>query len=153
MEASEPPRFLVWAIRDPTTDPLDRVQVIKGWTEQGAHHEDVYDVACSSGATVDGDSHRCSDNGAAVDLVTCSTQEGQGASELEALWEDPQLRSEPARLLLRPRPAEPHLSLVDLGRDPGGSSAEARPAGHDPGAGLVLADLVRAWRGRRGLTE
>ena len=84
-----PPRFLVWAIRDPTTDPLDRVQVIKGWTEQGAHHEEVYDVACSSGSTVDSASHRCSDNGAAVDLVTCSTQEGEGASELEAHWQDP----------------------------------------------------------------
>ena len=84
-----PPRFLVWAIRDPTTDPLDRLQVIKGWTEQGAHQEKVYDVACSAESTVDGDSHRCSDNGAAVDLLTCSTQEGEGASELEAHWQDP----------------------------------------------------------------
>ncbi len=83
------PRFLVWALRDPTTDPLDRLQVIKGWTEEGAHQEKVYDVACSAESTVDGDSHRCADNGATVDLTTCSTHEGQGASELEALWEDP----------------------------------------------------------------
>ena len=83
------PRFLVWAVRDATTDPLDRLQVIKGWTEDGAHQEKVYDVACSAGSTVDGDSHRCSDNGAAVDLTTCATQEGQGASELEAHWQDP----------------------------------------------------------------
>ena len=84
-----PPRFLVWAVRDPTTDPLDRLQVIKGWTEEGAHQEKVYDVACSAESTVDGASHRCADNGAAVDLATCSTQEGKGASELEAHWQDP----------------------------------------------------------------
>ncbi len=83
------PSFLVWAVRDPTTDPLDRLQVIKGWTEEGAHQEKVYDVGCSAGATVDGDSHRCADNESAVDLTTCSTEEGQGAAELEALWQDP----------------------------------------------------------------
>ncbi len=36
--ADRAPRFLVWAMRDPASAPLQRVQVIKGWVEgrQGA---------------------------------------------------------------------------------------------------------------------
>ena len=82
------PRFLLWATRDPAAAPLARLQVIKGWTADGAKRERVYDAACSDGSTP-GDAHRCPDNGARVDLSTCATTEGRGASELEAFWQDP----------------------------------------------------------------
>ena len=36
-----------------------RLQVIKGWLENGAPRERVYDVACSDGLTPDPDSNRC----------------------------------------------------------------------------------------------
>mgnify|MGYP006239862313 FL=1 len=35
----ESPRFLVWAISDPLGAPLQRVQIIKGWLEEGEHRE------------------------------------------------------------------------------------------------------------------
>ena len=82
------PRFLLWATRDPAAAPLARLQVIKGWTADGAKQERVYDAACSDGSAPD-DIHRCPDNGARVDLGTCATTEGRGASELQALWLDP----------------------------------------------------------------
>ena len=82
------PRFLLWATRDPAAAPLARLQVIKGWTADGAKRERVYDAACSDGSTPD-DAHRCPDNGARVDPSTCATTEGRGASELEAFWQDP----------------------------------------------------------------
>jgi hypothetical protein len=41
------PSFLVWAMRDPLAAPLQRLQVVKGWINEGATNETVYDVACS----------------------------------------------------------------------------------------------------------
>ncbi|MEE2777371.1 MAG: DUF3604 domain-containing protein [Acidobacteriota bacterium] len=82
------PSFAVWALRDALAAPLDRVQIIKGWSSDGATDERVYDVACSDGAAVDPDTHRCPDNGASVDLATCEPS-GGGADELKATWSDP----------------------------------------------------------------
>ena len=47
------PTFLTWAVADPNTAQLQRVQIIKGWLEDGEHQEQVYDVACSDGLSVD----------------------------------------------------------------------------------------------------
>ncbi len=84
-----PPQFAVWALRDPMTARLQRVQIIKGWTQDGETHEQVYDVACSDGLQVDTDSNRCPDNGALVDMETCAITDDVGANELKAVWTDP----------------------------------------------------------------
>jgi len=52
-----------------------------------ADGEEVFDVACHGG-TPDPETHRCPDNGAGVDLATC-TPTGEGAGELVTLWRDP----------------------------------------------------------------
>src|SRR5438128_3393618 len=38
------PTFVVWAVKDPTSGNLDRIQIIKGWTKSGQSFEKVYDV-------------------------------------------------------------------------------------------------------------
>ena len=83
------PSFLVWATQDPDTAPLQRLQIIKGWIEDGEPAERVYDVACSDGGDVEPRTHRCPDNGAAVDLATCAISGDKGAPELKSLWLDP----------------------------------------------------------------
>jgi len=84
------PRFLVWALADPLSAPLQRVQIVKGWADaQGKTFEKVYDVACSGGAAVDPATHRCPDDGADVDLSDCSFSRDVGAAELRAVWADP----------------------------------------------------------------
>lgn len=83
------PTFLVWASRDPNGAALQRLQVIKGYTVDGEHFENVYDVACSDGLSVDSNTHRCPDNGAKVNLADCSITANTGASELQAAWQDP----------------------------------------------------------------
>lgn len=86
------PGFVVWAIGDPAGAPIQRLQVVKGWLQNGEHQEQVFDVACSNGHAVDPSSHRCPDNGARVDIEDCSTNytaDGPGASELKTLWHDP----------------------------------------------------------------
>lgn len=83
------PAFYAWAIRDPNTVGLQRLQIVKGWIEDGEHQEAVVDVACSDGGTVDPETQRCPDNGATVDLATCDVSEDKGAGELGAVWRDP----------------------------------------------------------------
>ena len=89
------PSFIVWATKDARSVGLQRLQVIKGWTVDGTHHEKVYDVACSDGGRVDPATHRCPDNGARVDIYSCSATMGVGAPELRTVWEDPDF--DPAR--------------------------------------------------------
>ena len=88
--AGSSPSFLVWAMADDASTPLQRLQVIKGWEQDGKTHEQVFDVACAGGAVVDQATHRCPDNGAMVSAQDCSLKEGTGAAELKVLWNDPQ---------------------------------------------------------------
>ena len=79
------PVFAVSALRDAGTaarlgTPLQRVQIIKGWIEDGHAREAVYEVA--------GDP----ENGASVDLVTC-TPRGPGSDALCSVWSDPDFDS------------------------------------------------------------
>ena len=83
------PGFILWAMKDPQGVNLQRMQIIKGWLEQGESREQVYDVACSDGLTPDPETHRCPDNGAAVSLSDCSVSADKGATELKTLWRDP----------------------------------------------------------------
>ena len=84
------PKFLVWAARDANSAPLQRIQVIKGWIEDGESREKVYDIVGSDGLTPDPKTHRIPDNGAEVDLKTGRWTESKGASQLSALWRDPE---------------------------------------------------------------
>jgi len=88
--AGATPSFLLWALADADGAPLQRLQIIKGWIDsEGETSEFVYDVACSGGAAVDPETHRCPENGARVDLSDCSISRGEGATQLRALWRDP----------------------------------------------------------------
>ena len=84
------PTFYVWATQDPDTQPLQRLQIVKGWVDGDTVQEKVFDVACSDGLVVDPVSHRCPDNGAKVNLEDCSVTPDKGAAELATLWRDPE---------------------------------------------------------------
>ena len=83
------PRFFARALRDASSAWLQRLQIVKGWLDDGVRQERVYDVACSDGLEPNPDSHRCPDNGAGVDLATCEFDFDKGDVELKAMWEDP----------------------------------------------------------------
>ena len=89
IEEGKKPKFLIWAVADPLGAPLQRIQIIKGWLEDGEHKEKVYDVACSDGLIVNSSNYRCPNNGAKVNIETCSIPEKIGASELKSFWKDP----------------------------------------------------------------
>ena len=118
------PGLFVWATRDPIDAPLQRVQMIKGWLDaQGQAQEKVVDIACADGLTVDPATGRCPDNGASVDLKTCSFSPGSGADELKTVWHDPDY--DPAqgafyyvRVLMNPTCRWSSYDAIRLGREP-----------------------------------
>ncbi len=88
-QADQAPHFYAWASRDPDTQSLQRLQIVKGWIEDGETKEAVIDIACSDGLAVDPQTQRCPDNGAAVDVSDCSVTPDVGDAELIAVWQDP----------------------------------------------------------------
>jgi hypothetical protein len=78
--------ILVRAVSDPDNALLNKVQIIKGWVEDGERHEVVHDIACSGG--VNGQTGKCEDNGARVNISDCSVNDGDGSKEIKVLWRD-----------------------------------------------------------------
>lgn len=88
------PQFLVWATRDAQSAPLEKIQIVKGWVEDGVERSEVYDVACSDGGVPDASTNRCPDNGARVDIVSCAITTDRGDADLATTWADPQFDPE-----------------------------------------------------------
>ena len=88
------PEFIVWALRDMNSAPLQRIQIIKGWIDMnsGRPKEKVFDVVCSDGLEPDPITNRCPDNGARVNINDCSITSNVGSSELKTVWKDPEFK-------------------------------------------------------------
>jgi hypothetical protein len=84
------PVFMVYALRDPVGANLDRIQIIKGWLDKdGKTHERIYDVAVSDGRKIDKDGRCKTPVGNTVDMEAANWTNTIGASELAAVWTDP----------------------------------------------------------------
>jgi hypothetical protein len=90
------PEFLIWALKDSMTTNLQRVQMIKAWTENGQGREAVFDIACSDGLVPDQDTDRCPDNGARVDLSNCAVSANKGDEEIRVSWRDSDFKPDQA---------------------------------------------------------
>ena len=83
------PRFLVAALKDPLSGNLDRIQVVKGWTDsRGSSHEKVYNVAWSDNRQADAVGN-VPPVGNTVDIANATWTNTIGASELITVWKDP----------------------------------------------------------------
>ncbi|MBW1883921.1 MAG: DUF3604 domain-containing protein [Deltaproteobacteria bacterium] len=74
---------------DPLEAPLERMQIVKAWIQDGKARERVYDVACADGRAPDAKSHRCGLEIETPDLSDCSYDASKGSPELSAAWSDP----------------------------------------------------------------
>jgi hypothetical protein len=83
------PSFVVWAVKDPTSANLDRIQVIKGWTQDGQSFEKVYDVAWAGDRKPDKWTGRVPAIQSTVDLDKATYTNDVGSAELKTLWTDP----------------------------------------------------------------
>ena len=83
------PVFMVYALRDAIGANLDRIQIVKGWLDaKGNTHEKVYDVAWSAGREMDANG-KLPPVGNTVDVAAANWTNSIGASELGAVWTDP----------------------------------------------------------------
>mgnify|MGYP001818071074 FL=1 len=87
------PTFMVLALRDPVGANLDRVQIVKGWIDKnGKTHEKVHDVIWSGDRKPDSKG-KLPPVGNTVDLEAANWTNTIGASELTAVWTDPDFDS------------------------------------------------------------
>ena len=84
------PTIMVKAMKDPESGNLDRIQIIKVWsdTRTGAPHEHIFDVALSDGRTVAADGS-VPPVGSTVDVSTATYTNDIGDPALSAVWTDP----------------------------------------------------------------
>jgi hypothetical protein len=84
---SQAPQFLVWAAKDPIGPNLDRIQIIKGWYENGEMKDTIYNVV-ASGDRLKADGQVESIN-APIDRATGQFNTEKGSPELMGVWTDP----------------------------------------------------------------
>ena len=84
------PTFVVWAVKDPTSANLDRIQIIKGWTQNGQSFEKIFDVAWAGDRKADKWSGRVPAIQSTVDLEKATYTNSVGSTELKTVWTDPE---------------------------------------------------------------
>jgi hypothetical protein len=113
------PVFLIAAMKEADGANLDRIQVIKGWVEDGETHEKIYDVALSDDRQADA-SGNVPPVGNTVDPATASYTNDIGDPQLTAVWADPEFDPSVAavyyaRVLQIPTPRWSTYDAVTLG--------------------------------------
>ncbi len=117
------PTFMVWAVKDPTSGNLDRVQIIKGWTQNGQSFEKIFDVAWAGDRKPDKWSGRVPAILSTVNLETATYDNSVGATELKTVWADPEFDASLhafyyARVLEIPTPRWTLIQAVKAGIPP-----------------------------------
>ena len=117
------PTFLVWAVKDPSSGNLDRIQIVKGWTKSGQSFEKVYDVVWAGDRVPDKFTGRVPPIESTVDVAKGTYTNDVGAVELKGIWSDPEF--DPglhafyySRVLEIPTPRWPAIQAAQLGVPP-----------------------------------
>ncbi|MBN4055129.1 DUF3604 domain-containing protein [bacterium AH-315-K03] len=117
------PSFLIHAVKDPKDANLDRVQIVKGWVDaQGKSYEKVFDVVWSDNRKMRADG-KLPAVGNTVDLKTGLYTNTIGASQLSAVWSDPEFGADQkafyyVRVLQIPTPRNSTYDAIALGVNP-----------------------------------
>jgi hypothetical protein len=117
------PRFVVWAVKDPTSGSLDRIQIIKGWSTNGQSFEKVYDVVWAGDRKPDPGTGRVPAVRSTVDLAKATYANDNGSVELKTVWTDPEFDASLhafyyARVLEIPTPRWTLIQSVKAGLPP-----------------------------------
>ena len=84
------PTFVVWAVKDPTSGNLDRIQIVKGWTKSGQSFEKVFDVVWAGNRRHDVITGEVPPIGSTVDIPNATYTNTIGVVELKTVWTDPE---------------------------------------------------------------
>jgi hypothetical protein len=119
------PAFIVWAVKDPTSGNLDRIQIVKGWSQSGQSFEKIYDVVWAGDRKPDKWTGKIPPIGSTVDIETATYKNTIGAVELKQVWTDPDFDPSLnafyyARVLEIPTPRWTTIQAKELGIAPPG---------------------------------
>jgi hypothetical protein len=119
------PVFSVWAQKDPESGNLDRIQIIKAWTNPrtGFPAEKIYNVAWSDDRKPDAKTGKLPPVGNTVDTSTATWTNDIGDTQLSVTWTDPDFDPKMkavyyARVLEIPTPRWSTYDAVKLGVEP-----------------------------------
>jgi hypothetical protein len=134
--SAKAPTFAVWALKDPESGNLDRIQIIKGWQNNGHGLEKVYDVAWSDNRKPDAKTGKVPPVGNTVNIKEATYTNDIGDTQLSAVWTDPNF--------------DPTLHAVYYVRvleipTPRWSTFDAKTLGIDPPEGVPATIQERAW--------
>ena len=155
------PTFVVWAVKDPTSANLDRIQIIKGWTQNGQSFEKIFDVAWAGDRKPNKWTGRVPAIKSTVDMEKATYTNEEGSTELKTVWTDPDFNPALhafyyARVLEIPTPRWTLIQAVKAGVPPpdmvpltGQERAWSSPIWYTPtsdarkaaSAGMTIADL------------
>ena len=137
-KAGKAPTFAVWAQKDPESGNLDRIQIVKVWPNpaNGLPMEKIYDVAWSDERKPDPATGKLPPVGNTVDASKASYTNDIGATQLSAVWTDPEF--DPGNL------AAYYVRVLEI-PTPRWSTYDAVKLGVKPPAGIPLSIQERAW--------
>jgi hypothetical protein len=131
------PSFLVAALRDPYSGNLDRIQIVKGWLDDGGEpQEKVYDVVWSGEREI-GPDGKLAPVGNTVDVANATWDNSIGSPELITAWKDPDFDPE--------QPAVYYARVLEI-PTPRWTAYEAARFGIDmPSAAVPMTTQERAY--------
>jgi hypothetical protein len=117
------PTLMVWAVKDPTSGNLDRIQIVKGWTKSGQSFEKVFDVVWAGERKPAKGTGVVPAIGSTVDVENATYTNTIGAVELKTVWTDPEFDPSQhafyyARVLEIPTPRWTTIQAKQLGVAP-----------------------------------
>ena len=124
LELREKPfQIAVQAMKDPDGANLDRIQIIKLWSDGYQEYEKIYDVALSDTSRSDPKTGVVGPVPNTVDVSKATYSNEHGAKQLQALWTDPDFQPGQeaayyARVLEVPTPRWSTYDAVALGLPP-----------------------------------
>src|SRR6185369_3474634 len=130
------PRFVVWAMKDPTSGSLDRIQIVKGWSKNGQSFEKIFDVVWAGDRKADKWTGVVPPIGSTVDVENATYTNTIGAVELKTVWTDPEF--------------DPSLHAFYYARvleipTPRWTTIQAKQLGIAPPDGVAATLQERAW--------
>ena len=130
------PTFAVAATKDPEGANLDRIQIVKGWVEDGKAQDKIYNVALSGDRKVDPKTGKAPAVGNTVDIKSATYTNDIGAAELSAVWTDPDFDST--------QPAFYYVRVLEI-PTPRWSTYDAAKLGIAPRKDVEATIQERAW--------
>ena len=133
------PSFAVWALKDPDSGNLDRIQIVKGWYDKrGYGFQKIYNVIWSdqNKRQIDEKTGKLPAVGNTVNVAEASYTNDIGATQLRAVWTDPDF--DPSQHAVY------YARVIEI-PTPRWSTYDAKKLGVEPPADVPATIQERAW--------